>query len=120
LARAGDKLAARHIAEEVGIPVLAGPDEVLPAALPPTFGTDLSYPLLVKAVAGGGGRGIRLVDAARDLADAITAARREAVAAFGDGGVYLEPYLSPARHIEVQILGDGTGRILCLSGAGRS
>jgi acetyl-CoA carboxylase, biotin carboxylase subunit len=147
LARAGDKLAARRIAQEVGIPVLTTPvsitgapvnitgapvnitgtpvsitgaDEVLPADLPPTFGADLvgqhhlSYPLLVKAVAGGGGRGIRLVQDAEGLAEAVAAARREALAAFGDGGVYLEPYLSPARHIEVQILGDGTGRILCL------
>ncbi|MBN1248546.1 MAG: ATP-grasp domain-containing protein, partial [Anaerolineae bacterium] len=78
------------------------------------FGADLTYPVLVKAVTGGGGRGIRLVHAARDLPAAVSAARREAMAAFGDDGVYLEPYLSPARHIEVQILGDGTGRILCL------
>jgi acetyl/propionyl-CoA carboxylase alpha subunit len=114
LARAGDKLDARRIAQDVGIPVLVGPDQTLAMELPKSFGADLAYPLLVKAVAGGGGRGIRLVRSAEELPETVAAARREALAAFGDGGVYLEPYLAPARHIEVQILGDGTGRILCL------
>ncbi len=114
LSRAGDKLAARCIARDVGIPVLQGPDTTLGHNLPEAFCDGLTYPLLVKAVAGGGGRGIRLVSQAEDLASTVAAARREAMAAFGDDGVYLEPYLAPARHIEVQILGDGSGHVLCL------
>ncbi len=74
----------------------------------------LSYPVLVKAVAGGGGRGIRLARSADELLPMIAAARREAMASFGDDGVYLEPLVEHARHIEVQILGDGQGKVLCL------
>lgn len=114
LNRAGDKLAARRIARELGIPVLDDRDAMVPHEMLPDYGTELRYPLLVKAVAGGGGRGIRLVASPDALEAAVAAARREAQAAFGDDGVYLEPYLSPARHIEVQILGDGHGRVLSL------
>ena len=71
-------------------------------------------PVLVKAMAGGGGRGIRLVRRPEELAAMMAAARREAQAAFGDDTVYLEPLVQPARHIEVQILGDGTGEVVCL------
>lgn len=122
LALTGDKLAARRAAREAGLPVLLGPDR-------PVLGDNgdnghgyraahdaasLSYPLLVKAIAGGGGRGIRLVHGAEDLPSMVAAARREAKAAFGDDGVYLEPFVARARHIEVQILGDGEGKVLCL------
>jgi acetyl/propionyl-CoA carboxylase alpha subunit len=75
---------------------------------------DIGYPLLVKAAAGGGGRGMRRVDAPRDLAAAVQSAAGEAAAAFGDGAVYLERYVEGARHIEVQLLGDAQGQIVAL------
>jgi acetyl/propionyl-CoA carboxylase alpha subunit len=74
----------------------------------------VTYPVLVKAAAGGGGRGIRLARTPDELSEMIAAARREAANAFGDDAVYLEPLVQRARHIEVQILGDGRGHILCL------
>ena len=114
LAVTGDKVAARRIAREAGLPVLRGPDRPLSQTSPARAMDGLSYPVLVKAVSGGGGRGIRLVRSAAELMPMVTAARREAAASFGDDGVYLEPLIEHARHIEVQILGDGTGRVLCL------
>src|SRR5262249_16538151 len=75
---------------------------------------DVGYPLLVKAAAGGGGRGMRRVDDPADLDAAVTSAAREAAAAFGDGAVYLEHYLEGARHIEVQLLGDDQGTAVAL------
>jgi acetyl/propionyl-CoA carboxylase alpha subunit len=74
----------------------------------------IGYPVLVKAAAGGGGRGMRRVDDSADLDAAVTSAAREAAAAFGDGSVYLERYLEGARHIEVQLLGDDTGTVVAL------
>jgi acetyl-CoA carboxylase, biotin carboxylase subunit len=116
----GDKLAARRVAREAGLPVLPGPDSVVPGptgSCPDSaleLGVHFTGPVLVKAVSGGGGRGIRLVRRPEELADAVAAARREALAAFGDDNVYLEPLVEFARHIEVQILGDGAGQVLCL------
>ncbi len=111
----GDKLVARRVAREAGLPVLPGPDNVLPEdGGHPDLGVVFTGPVMVKAVAGGGGRGIRLVRRPEELAAAVAAARREALAAFGDDSVYLEPFVEPARHIEVQILGDGAGKVLCL------
>ena len=72
----------------------------------------ISYPILVKAAAGGGGKGIRLARSGAELEEVIALARAEALAAFGDGTIYLEPLVQKARHIEVQILGDGTGEVL--------
>ncbi|MGC9521525.1 MAG: acetyl-CoA carboxylase biotin carboxylase subunit [Anaerolineae bacterium] len=120
LALTGDKLAARRAAREAGLPVLPGPDHPVDRAAlagwPLRQGplADLRFPMLVKAVAGGGGRGIRLVEDPETLPSVVAAARREAAAAFGDGEVYLEPLVERARHIEVQIVGDGAGRVLCL------
>ncbi len=98
------KLRARDVALAAGVPVqLASQD---------TRGADrVGFPLLVKADAGGGGRGIRLVERADDLADAVDSAKREAAAAFGDGTVYLERYWPSARHVEVQIAADQHGRV---------
>jgi acetyl-CoA carboxylase, biotin carboxylase subunit len=116
----GDKLAARRVAREAGLPVLPGPDQALVTDAEANVdalhlgSVRFTGPLLVKAVAGGGGRGIRLVRRPEELAAAVAAARREAQAAFGDDSVYLEPLVEPARHIEVQILGDGDGEVLCL------
>ncbi len=105
LEAAGDKLAARAHAVAAGLPVLpggpAGPADA--GALAGRIG----YPVLVKAAGGGGGRGLRVVRDAADLDHAVAVASAEAQAAFGDPRVYLERYVSPARHVEVQLLGDG-------------
>ena len=95
----GDKGAARRIAVEAGFRLVPGGDDA----------EAVGFPLLVKAVAGGGGRGMRVVRARDELASAREAAAREASSAFGDGRVYLERYLEGARHVEVQALGDGAG-----------
>ena len=109
LKAAGDKLAARNHAVAAGLPVLPG-GLVTPAGA----GTDaaklaerIGYPVLVKAAGGGGGRGLRVVHDPDRLAEAVTVASAEAQAAFSDPRVYLERYVSPARHVEVQLLGDG-------------
>jgi acetyl-CoA carboxylase, biotin carboxylase subunit len=105
LEAAGDKLAARAHAVAAGLPVLpGGPADPAGAAV---LATRIGYPVLVKAVGGGGGRGLRVVRDAGDLESAVTVAGAEAQAAFGDPRVYLERYVSPARHVEVQLLGDG-------------
>lgn len=114
LSLTGDKLAAKRIAREAGLPVLPGSDRLVDDGDTIGMSEGLDFPLLVKAVGGGGGRGIRLVETPADLLSAITLARREAATAFGDDRVYLEPLVTEARHIEVQIVGDGRGNILCL------
>ena len=108
----GDKLAARRRATAAGVPVVPGIFE--PITLTGNGDEDalrheaerIGYPVLVKAAAGGGGRGMRRVDAPDDLIEAVQGASREAAAAFGDGSVYLERYVERARHVEVQLLGD--------------
>jgi acetyl/propionyl-CoA carboxylase alpha subunit len=99
----GDKIEARRIAVEAGVPVVPGgaPDE-------------LGYPLLVKAAAGGGGRGMRIVRAAAELDDAVDAARREAKAAFRDDRLLFERYLERPRHVEIQLLADEHGTVVAL------
>jgi acetyl-CoA carboxylase biotin carboxylase subunit len=114
IALMGDKLSARRVAREVGLPVLPGSDDPLPVEVPLEMAEQIKYPVLVKATAGGGGRGIRMALSSADLAEMVIAARDEALAAFGDGTIYLEPLVQQARHIEVQILGDGQGKVLCL------
>ncbi len=99
----GDKLAAKGVAREAGVPVL--PDGT-PA--------EIGFPLLVKAAAGGGGRGMRVVRSQVELEDALAAAEREAAGAFGDGTLYCERYLERPRHIEVQLLADGHGTVLAV------
>jgi len=105
--RMGDKLAAKALAEQVGVPMLDGSSD-------PTAGDAVGYPLLVKAVAGGGGKGMRIVRAPGELAEAVAAARREAAGGFGDDRVFLERYVARARHIEIQILGDAHGNLVHL------
>ncbi|MGC9400141.1 MAG: acetyl-CoA carboxylase biotin carboxylase subunit [Anaerolineae bacterium] len=114
MALLGDKLAARRTARQAGLPVLPGPDEPLTSHAAAEIAAQMPYPMLVKAAAGGGGRGIRLARRPEELEATVKAARQEAHAAFGDDTVYLEPLVQPARHIEVQILGDGAGHVLCL------
>ena len=115
LALMGDKLAARQAATP-GRPAGLYPARMtpLPPQVPLEMARSVHYPVLVKAVAGGGGRGIRLALSPKDLAQMVSAARQEALAAFGDDTVYLESLVQDARHIEVQILGDGHGHVIDL------
>jgi len=105
LEAAGDKLAARAHAVAAGLPVLPGGH--VGAGDAGELAERIGYPVLVKAAGGGGGRGLRVVREPGELAPAVTVASAEAQAAFGDPRVYLERYVSPARHVEVQLLGDG-------------
>ena len=112
----GSKLEAKRIMAEAGIPVLDGvpvPDHPTDAELA-AAGDRVGFPLLVKAVAGGGGRGMRIVEAVADLGAAVGSAQREADAAFGDGTVFLERFVASPRHVEVQIVGDAHGRVVHL------
>jgi acetyl/propionyl-CoA carboxylase alpha subunit len=113
MAALGDKVAARRIAAAAGVPVVPGIEtgEISAAR---EFATQVGYPILVKAAAGGGGRGMRVVADAAQLESALDAASREAAAAFGDGRVFIEKYLARPRHIEVQILGDDAGGVAAL------
>jgi len=113
IALTGDKLAARRIARAAGLPVLPGPDQPITDEIPAELADSVQYPVLIKAVSGGGGRGIRLAHNLHEMERMVQAARKEAQAAFGDDTVYLEPLVRKARHIEVQILGDGKGNTLC-------
>jgi len=103
----GDKVAAKRAAVAAGVPTLPSSDD-------PTADGDIGYPLLVKAAAGGGGKGMRVVEAADDLAEAVAAARREAAGAFGDDRVFLERYVARSRHVEIQILADAHGGLVHL------
>jgi len=103
----GDKLAAKEAAVAAGVPTLPSSDD-------PTDGEAVGYPLLVKAAAGGGGKGMHLVESAADLDEAVTSAQREALGAFGDDRVFLERYVPRSRHLEVQVLGDAHGNLVHL------
>jgi acetyl-CoA carboxylase biotin carboxylase subunit len=107
----GDKAKARQTAKAAGVPVLPGSEEPLQDLEEATrFAAEVGYPVILKASAGGGGRGMRIVNAQEDLASQFPAAREEAERAFGDGSVYLEKYLLEPRHIEFQVFGDRHGR----------
>jgi acetyl-CoA carboxylase biotin carboxylase subunit len=113
LAAAGDKLAARALAADVGVPVAPG-GEAPSLESARELARRIGAPLLVKAAGGGGGRGMKLVERAEDLEAALAVAAAEAGAAFGDARVYLERFVSRARHVEVQVLGDGAGNVVHL------
>jgi acetyl-CoA carboxylase biotin carboxylase subunit len=111
----GDKARARRMMKKAGVPILPGSDgpiESEESAL--KVARDLGYPVIVKAAAGGGGRGMRIVRSAGDLGSALRTAQREAQAAFGVGDVYLEKYLEAPRHIEFQLLADHHGNVVHL------
>jgi pyruvate carboxylase len=111
----GDKVAARKLAMEAGVPVLGGSSEpVLSGPDARALAGSLGYPVIVKASMGGGGRGMRVVETAEGLDDAIDQARREAGAAFGVPDVFLEKFIRRAKHLEVQILGDQHGHLVHL------
>ncbi|GAA2149829.1 biotin carboxylase N-terminal domain-containing protein [Nocardioides koreensis] len=102
----GSKVESKKLMEAAGVPVLGN--------LTPDTATEADLPLLVKASAGGGGRGMRVVRALADLPDEIDRAAAEAESAFGDGTVFVEPYVERGRHVEVQVVGDGEGQVLVL------
>ena len=111
----GDKARARRVMKKAGVPVLPGSEGIIESeekAL--KLARDIGYPVLIKAAAGGGGRGMRVCQAPADLGQSFRTAQREAEAAFGVGDVYLEKYLSAPRHIEFQILGDHHGNVIHL------
>jgi propionyl-CoA carboxylase alpha chain len=107
----GDKLSAKRLMDEAGVPTLPGVEitqdtDIVAAA------ADIGYPVLVKASAGGGGRGMRVVEAEAELLAAVASAKREAGSSFGDDTVFLEKWLATSRHIEIQILGDNHGNLV--------
>ena len=107
IAQMGDKLAAKELARAAGVATLDSSDD-------PSEAADIGYPLMVKAAAGGGGKGMRIVTEPSQLDDALAAARREALGGFGDERVFIERYVERSRHIEIQILGDHFGNVVHL------
>lgn len=103
----GDKLKAKDIAEKAGVPTL-------PMTTDPKKANTIGYPILIKAAAGGGGKGMRIVEDKKDLKEAIAGAQREAKTGFGDDRVFIERYVASSRHIEIQILGDSQGNVVHL------
>ena len=103
----GDKLKAKELAEKSGVPTL-------PMAADLKDAKDLGYPLLVKAAAGGGGKGMRIVTSPKNLKESVISAQREALSGFGDDRIFIERYVKKSRHIEIQILGDEHGNIVHL------
>ncbi len=103
----GDKLKAKDIAERAGVPTL-------PMTTDPKKANTIGYPILIKAAAGGGGKGMRIVEDKKDLKEAIAGAQREAQTGFGDDRVFIERYVASSRHIEIQILGDSHGNVVHL------
>ncbi|HEX5213214.1 MAG TPA: acetyl-CoA carboxylase biotin carboxylase subunit [Pseudolabrys sp.] len=111
----GDKIEAKRTAKKLGIPVVPGSEGGVESdAQDARIGGDIGYPVLIKAAAGGGGRGMKVARTAAELPVALASARAEAKAAFGDDAVYLEKYLEKPRHIEIQVLGDGNGNAIHL------
>jgi len=114
IAKMGDKDTARKIMSDAKVPTVPGSNIISDINNAKAEARRIGYPMLIKAKAGGGGRGIRYVGNAEELENAFLMATTEAQSAFGDGGVYLEKFLSPVKHIEIQILADEKGNIVCL------
>ena len=115
IAAMGSKTAARTLAVAHGVPVVPGTTEPLrDAADAAKLAEKFGYPILLKAAAGGGGKGMRVVSAPNELAGALDAARREAKSSFGDDAVYIEKFITHPRHVEIQILADAHGKVLSL------
>jgi acetyl-CoA carboxylase, biotin carboxylase subunit len=110
----GDKVRAKDTAKSLGIPVVPGSEGAVTDAGAPADAAKIGFPVLVKAAAGGGGKGMKVAASAAELPQAVSLARKEAKANFGDDAVYLEKYLSHPRHIEIQILADGHGNVVHL------
>ncbi|HAG56569.1 MAG TPA: acetyl-CoA carboxylase biotin carboxylase subunit [Ruminococcaceae bacterium] len=114
ISRMGDKDAARRLMKKAGVPTVPGTDILSSPEQAAKAAGQIGYPVLIKARAGGGGKGIRLVKGPDELEKAFLTASEEAKNAFGDGGVYMEKYLFPVKHIEVQLLADEGGNVVCL------
>lgn len=112
--RLSDKAILKELMSEAGLTVIPGTKAVASAEEAQKAARQIGYPVMMKACAGGGGRGIRLIRSEEEINDAYMQATAEAVGAFGDGSVYLEKYIFPARHIELQILADEAGNVVCL------
>jgi acetyl/propionyl-CoA carboxylase alpha subunit len=108
----GDKIAARELAIAAGLPVVPGSEEITDMDAAIEFAESIGFPVMVKAAAGGGGRGIRIVNAADEFKNAAERSMYEARAAFGNAAIYVEKHLSPVRHIEVQVIADKHGNIV--------
>jgi len=113
MARMGDKVEAKRELAAAGVPLVPG-TEVVGLAEVRSAAADVGYPVLLKAAAGGGGKGMRLVEQGEDIDEAFARAAAEAEAAFGDGNLYLEKLVVPARHVEIQVLCDADGGVLTL------
>ncbi len=114
ISKMGDKDAARRLMKEAGVPTVPGSELLESVEQARAEAARIGYPVLIKASAGGGGKGIRLVGGEEELENAFHTASAEAEKAFGDGRVYMEKYLSPVKHIEVQLLADEQGHVVCL------
>ena len=114
MARMGDKVQAKAEMRDAGVPVVPGTEGATTLDEARAAANDVGYPVLLKASAGGGGKGMRLVSDREQLETAYSTAALEAEAAFGDGSLYLEKAVSPARHVEIQVLADGQGGVLTL------
>ena len=111
----GDKVTAKTTVKDLGIPVVPGSDGAVTSLdQARAVAGDVGYPLLIKAAAGGGGRGMKIAQTAADLEEAISTAKAESKAAFNDDAIYIEKYLGQPRHIEVQVIGDSNGKVLHL------
>jgi acetyl-CoA carboxylase biotin carboxylase subunit len=109
MAQMGDKVQAKAAMRAAGVPLVPGTDEATTLEQAKRLAPEVGFPVLLKAAAGGGGRGMRLVHDPADLEDAYNTASAEAQSAFGDGSLYLEKALVPARHVEIQVLADASG-----------
>jgi acetyl-CoA carboxylase, biotin carboxylase subunit len=114
MAKMGDKVEAKREMRLAGVPLVPGSDGRVTVAEARSLGSELGYPVLLKAVAGGGGKGMRRVESEDELERAYSMATAEADAAFGDGSLYLEKVVVPARHVEIQVLCDSQGGVLTL------
>ncbi len=108
----GDKASARKLAREAGVPLTPGSEELAGLAEAKSFAAEIGYPVILKASAGGGGRGMRVVHSEDGLERAFVSAQEEARAAFGNPELYLERYLEEPRHVEIQVFGDGEGNVV--------
>ena len=114
ISKMGDKTAARLVMSEAGVMVIPGTEILADEKAAAKAAKETGYPLMIKARAGGGGKGIRLVTGPEEIESAFLVATREAKEAFGDGAVYIEKRIYPAKHIEVQLIADEYGKIVCL------